>query len=231
MNEDAHLLPSIKNEVLDTYLSFGWYRGGRLIFTTHTLEPYRDGIKFRVFWLRYLVAKVHFSSTIKKLIKLNKRFTVSCRTFSITDELTELHQKYLAGITFETAQSLKDLLQDTDNTVYSSYLLEVRDNGILIAAGVFDRGLETIAGIVNFYDHAYSKFSPGRYLIILKYLFCVQNNIPYYYPGYFSPQYPAFDYKLFLDKSATEVYLPEINAWHPYNQVFSVGENSGTEGA
>ncbi len=221
MNEDVHFLESVKKEVLDTYLSFGWYRTGRLIFTVHTLEPYRDGRLFRVLWLRYLVRQVNMTKQARKIIELNKQFSVVVRPFSITDDVAELHKKYVANLKFETAKNLNDLLQDVENKVYDSYIIEVRDNKQLIAAGIFDKGTEAIAGIINFYDPEYKKYSPGKYVMALKYLYCLDKKIKYYYPGYFSPEYPAFDYKLFLDTNATEVFIPEGNIWFPYNVVFS----------
>ena len=88
----------------------------------------------------------------------------------------------------------------------------------LIAAGILDRGRRAIAGIINFYDPAYKKYGLGKYLVLLKYFYCVQQNIPWYYPGYYSPTYPKFDYKLFLDKNATEVFRREQQDWLPYTE-------------
>ena len=38
----------------------------------------------------------------------------------------------------------------------------------------------------------------------------------WYYPGYIVQGLPKFDYKLFLDKSATEVFLPAEGSWIGY---------------
>ncbi|MEJ7659632.1 MAG: hypothetical protein WKG07_08390 [Hymenobacter sp.] len=44
--------------------------------------------------------------------------------------------------------------------------MEVRAEGHLIAAGIFDQGTRSLAGIVNFYDPDYRKYSLGKYLML-----------------------------------------------------------------
>ena len=56
-----------------------------------------------------------------------------------------------------------------------------------------------------------------KFIMLQKYLYCLRNNITYYYPGYFSTEHPVFDYKLFIDKAATEVYLPGNDIWIGYD--------------
>lgn len=216
MVDDIRSIQSIKNEILDKYLSYGWYRMGHLIFTTHALEPHNNGVLYPVFWLRYLVYNVKMSTKNFQLINKNKKFKISYRQFSLTEELEQLHQAYFNSLRFPTAGNLKDLLNDVENRIYDTYVAEVRDNGKLIAAGIFDLGENSIAGIINFYDPTYKKYSPGKFLMLLKYQFCLENNLMYYYPGYYSPVYPVFDYKLFLDKNATEVLIPFVYKWIPY---------------
>lgn len=213
MIDDILWLTQVKGRDLDDYLALGWYRMGKYIFTTQLLEA-PDKSKFnRVFWLRYIVDKVNFDTKTLQLWNKNKRFTVSCTPFILTPEVEALHALYVSSLKFQTAEDLPYLLVDIKNEIFDSYIIHVRDGGKLISAGIFDKGLETIAGIINFYDPAYKAFSPGKYLMMLKYSFCKKYNIKYYYPGYYSPDYPVFDYKLFLDKAATEVYIPLFGDW------------------
>ena len=39
----------------------------------------------------------------------------------------------------------------------------------------------------------------------------------WYYPGYIIHGYPKFDYKLFADKNAAEIYTPEFDCWICYD--------------
>ncbi len=208
----------IKGRLLDSYLAQGWYRTGCIIFTTHFLAPHNDGRKFRVYWLRYIVNKVKPDSKTQKLYALNQRFTVACHPFRLTGEVDALHKLYAEGVKFDACKDLATILIDTNNDIFDSHIIEVRDNGKLIAAGIFDKGQDTIEGIINFYDPAYKKYSLGKYLILLKYRYCLANNIALYYPGYYMPEHPLFDYKLFIDKQATEVYLPETCTWVPLTE-------------
>jgi arginyl-tRNA--protein-N-Asp/Glu arginylyltransferase len=207
----------VKGALLDEYLAKGWYRMGAYIFTTHTLRP-DDGKVYPVFWLRYNVANVRMGKRSTDIIKACAGFSARFCPFQLTGELEELYARYHASINFTASGTLENVLYDVTRTVYDSYLIEIRDGNKLIAAGVFDRGRHAIAGIVNFFDPVYKKFSLGKLLVLLKYQYCIHNRIPIYYPGYYSPEYAKFDYKLFLDKNATEVYLPLANQWVAYHE-------------
>jgi len=54
--------------------------------------------------------------------------------------------------------------------------------------------------------------------MLIKYKFCRQTGIKWYYPGYFAPGYGKFDYKLTMDPNATEVFAPEKKDWIPYTE-------------
>ena len=218
MFDDIHILPAIKGRILDYYLAFGWYRWGRYIFTVHTLAPHGPDKVYPVFWLRYQVGNVRLSSSARKIIAACSRFSVEVKPFRMTDELTDLHSRYVGSLKFETHTELRALLNDTTNEVYDTFMIEVRDGGRLIGAGIFDLGYEAIAGIINIYDPELKQYSLGKFLILQKYLFCLNNGLPCYYPGYFSTEYPVFDYKLFLDKAATEVYVPATHNWISFHQ-------------
>ncbi len=219
--EDLYYVESVKGDLLDRLLARGYYRMGRFIFTTHTLDPHNDGSLFPVFWLRYLVHMVALPAKHLQLLKKNAHFKITHRSFSITAELEQLYSAYAASLPFKAAPTLQDNLQDVLNEVYDTHIIEVRDGDKLIAAGIFDMGANSIAGIINVYDPQYKQqHSPGKYLMLLKYAYCLEHRIPYYYPGYFSTTYPVFDYKLFLDKKATEVFVAVPGIWVPY-QVFA----------
>ena len=78
------------------------------------------------------------------------------------------------------------LLQEQTNNVYDTAMIEVRDQGKLIAAGIFDKGRQSIAGILNFYHPGYNKYSLGKYLMLLKIDYAIAHSKQWYYPGYTS---------------------------------------------
>ncbi len=216
--EDYHFLESIKNDVLDTYLEHGWYRMGNLVFTTDMLSPREGGLVHPVFWLRYRVYDIVLKGSSKKIYDNARKYEVNYKNFELTDEIIDLHKRYHNSVNFITSDNLQKLLVDVNNAVYDSKLIEIRDNGKLVAAGILDVGKATAAGIINIFDPEYKKISPGKMLMLMKYKYCHEHNIPMYYPGYYSPTYSAFDYKLFIDEDATEVMIPGIYTWVPYKR-------------
>jgi arginine-tRNA-protein transferase len=97
--------------------------------------------------------------------------------------------------------------------IYNTREISLFDDGKLIAVGYFDLGEKSAAGISSFYDPAYKKYSLGKYLIYLKIEYCKKLGLDYFYPGYFVPGYPLFDYKLDIGKSALEYLEFTSSKW------------------
>lgn len=206
---------------LDDFLSQGWYRMHQTVFTTKHIVL--NAAIYNVYWLRYNLAKINLSKKLKKILLHNNQFTISIKPIVVTAELEALYASYRASIKFDHSESVKhwlygdDGVEPTDN-IFDTNIIEVRDGNKLIAVGIFDRGRNCIAGIMNFYDPEYKKFSLGKYLILLKMQYAVQNGMHWYYPGYIVAGFPSFDYKLFVGEENSEVYIPEKNSWYKYSQ-------------
>ena len=207
-------LPSFKGETLDKYLAAGWYRYGAQIFTINSFTE--SETEYDVYWLRYNVEKITISKSSRELIKKNNHFEVAIRPFVLTREMEDLHNVYFNSIDFITSNTIHSLMEDIDSFIYDSYSIEIRDENKLIAVGIFDEGKNSIAGIKNFYDPEYKKFGLGKLLMLIKYQYCLTQKIQWYYPGYIAPGYRKFDYKLFMDKNATEVFLFEKQQWNSF---------------
>ena len=209
-------LPAVKGAMLDRILEKGWYRYGASIFTTNFLE--HNEVRYGVHWIRYAVNASQFSVKQKALMRRNQKFDVRIEPFEYSESLEQLHDIYVDHIDFVTGPSLESIMEEVDTTVFDSYMIRIFDQGKLIAVGIFDLGLNSIAGIKNYFHPDYKKYSLGKYLVLIKKQFCEQREIAWYYPGYIVPGYPKFDYKLFLDKSATEIYLPQTDSWVAYTE-------------
>lgn len=202
---------------LDLFLAKGWYRMGQGIFTTNYVI--QEESFFRVFWLRYNLARMKYGKTAQAIGRRNALFTTVIKRLQIDAELEDLYMDYKSGLTFEPASSVTTwLLDHQSDTIYDTRIVEVRHEGKLVAAGIFDMGETSIAGILNCYDPAYKKYSLGKYLILKKIEFAMDQHMQWYYPGYIVKDYPRFDYKLFADSQAAELYLPEHDAWFAYNR-------------
>ena len=210
------ILPHLPGHFLDYYLSQGYYRMGQNLFTCQFL-PLETGL-YTTHWLRLAVARATYGPKQRHLFRLSERFGVAVRPFRLTPEYEELYARYYQAVDFEGNPSLADLLLDgNSHNVFDTNILEVRDGDRLIAAGVFDSGADSIAGIVNFYDPVYHKYSLGKYLMLRKLEHARHHELAYYYPGYLVHNYPKFDYKLFACPAATEVFNAATYQWRPFS--------------
>lgn len=201
---------------LDDYLSVGWYRMGQSIFTTNYIAP-GERI-YWVFWLRYHLPSILPGRSQRKILAANRHFTVAVKPFTLSRELEELYSFYKMKIDFDAPGTVSDFLFDeTGRNIFDTWIVEVRDKDKLIAAGIFDNGKESIAGIMNFYHPDYSRFSPGKFLMLMKADHAKTNGKQWYYPGYIVQGLPKFDYKLFLEKEIAEIYLPTHGNWTRYD--------------
>ena len=221
MLKDIHFPARVAGRNLDAYLAIGWYRIGQIIFTTDYI-PHPDGW-IRVFWLRFDLDRFKWGRKQLKLLSANLGLEVEIKQLVVTQELNDLYTTYYNHLDFAASPTLENnlfdysVVVDTKHKVFDSHVIEIRDDGKLIAAGIFDKGEKTIAGIVNFFDPAYRKISPGKWLMLLKIQYALKNKMTHYYPGYVACDFPKFDYKLFPDVEAAEIYDPVYKQWMPYS--------------
>jgi leucyl-tRNA---protein transferase len=222
MIKDLHFPEQCTGQLLDKYLRHGWYRLGQIIFTTDFI-PHAESW-YRVFWLRYNLDAISYSKKQLAVLKLNQHFTVRIKPLKITKEIENLYQRYKSHIDFEISPTLKNYLYDGSTfdapkqNVFHTEMIEVRDNNRLIAAGIYDNGEDSIAGIINFYHPDYARFSLGKFLMLSKINHAIATNKTWYYPGYIAYLYTKFDYKLFPSRKASEIYDPETQNWLPYSE-------------
>lgn len=198
-------------EDLDQYLSKGWFRMGQSIFTTNFLH-FNKTI-YSALWLRYRLFDFNLSAKQQKLCKQNSRFRIEINKLNVTEEKEALYAHYKSGITFETSGSLEMLLALNKPNIFNSQEICLYDGDKLIGMGVFDLGQNAAQGIVSFYDPSYKKYSLGKYLILQKVIHAKAAGLTYFYPGYYAPGYPSFDYKLDLAKELTEYYDTIYDVW------------------
>ena len=210
-------LPVIRGDALDYYLGQGYYRMQQELFTCQFV-PF-DGRLYTAHWLRLELARVQWGPEQQRLLRRNARFATTIRPLRLTPEHEELYARYREAITFDAAPTVEAVLLDgATHNVFNTYIIELRDGGQLIAAGIFDRGARSLAGILNFYDPAYRKHSLGKYLLLLKADHARRLQFDYYYPGYLVHDYPKFDYKLFPCATATEFFDSIGGQWQPYSR-------------
>lgn len=217
MLADVHTPLALSGKELDDYLERGWFRAGRTIFTTNFLHF--NGTLYSALWLRLRLNNFELSKSQKKKINAANRFTFKVQPFELTDEKEQLYADYKTGIAFNTASSLYQLLFDyQDITPFNTYEVATYDGDRLIGLGVFDMGKSAAAGIVSFAHPDYKKYSLGAIIIYKKIQFSKTQGLDLFYPGYFAPGYPAFDYKLKLSKNCTDFFDVRTDKWLPFHQ-------------
>ena len=206
-----------KGHILDECLALGYYRMGHAIFTTNYIQTPGSTNVLAVYWLRTKIKNITESRHALKIRKKTSSLKVAYKRATITKEIEDLYSHYYSKLDFETAQTCNLCLHDNvSQNPFDSWMIEIRDNSVLIAVGYFDLGKTAIAGILNFYDPDYSKYSLGKYLMLKKIDYAVLNKLDYYYTGYLCPQNPKFNYKLFPDIASIEYYDSHNQVWLPY---------------
>lgn len=206
-----------KGPMLDALLSNGFYRMQHHVFTTNHTQFDVNSYMMPVFWLRLELAKVQESKSAQKIRKKCAKLQVTIKLAEITDEIRHLYSLYWEFVPFSTSEQCDEYLHDaTLPNPFDSWMIEVRDHGRLVAVGYFDKGLNSIAGILNFFDPEYQSYSLGKFLILCKMDHARAIGCSFYYTGYISTATEKFDYKLFPDINAIEVFLPLEKHWVPY---------------
>lgn len=218
---ELHYPESLTAQELDVYLANGWFRMGQSIFTTNFLR-FKDKV-YSAIWLRIDLLNSEKSKTQQKIEKLNAKFRVEIQIANPTEQHEELFSKYRESMTFDAAPSVKNLLyghqeERASLRIFDTVEINIYDENKLIAAGFLDLGEKSTAGISCFYDPDYRKYSLGKYLMYLKMEFCKQNGFHFFYPGYFAPGYPLFDYKLDLAKPSLQYLDLVADAWIPFEE-------------
>jgi arginine-tRNA-protein transferase len=218
---DSILPQSITPAGLDHALALGWYRMHQGIFTCSHVNL---GNLYRVHWLRYRLHDIQEKASHRRIRKINQPFTFSIEDFkppAIRPDHMELHQCYRAFIDFDGANSITESLLGDDfdgSNIFNTKCISVFDRGKLIAGGYFDIGLQAGTSILHFYDPAYSRFSLGKFLILITLDYLKTQGHTLYYPGYVIQGFSKMNYKLFLGKKAAQYFEPEAMAWKHFKE-------------
>lgn len=209
----------LQPQELDNYLAAGWFRMRQTIFTTHFLHFNQQF--YSAIWLRVSLDNFIPGKKYQSLHKLNKSFRNEIRRTGI-HEITTPHEllylQYRQSISFDVSPSLQELLFGIESfNRFNTHEVNIYDGDTLIAAGFFDMGENSAAGITCIYHPAYKKHSLGKFLIYLKMNYCKQRQIKYFYPGYMVPGYAAFDYKLEIGKASLQYLQLSSQLWVPFS--------------
>lgn len=200
------------------FLEYGWYRMGQTVFTCHFL--FFDDNLYSPIWLRLPLEGYRFRKSLRKIKRrVEERFEVKVRPAFVDEEKELLFQHFKKHFKGKLYGSIKEAMFDGhESNVFNTWEVAVFDNGKLIAFSFFDLGHLAIASIKAVYDNEYSKYSLGIYTMLREIQFGWEKGFDYYYPGYFVPGYPRFDYKLRIGKpEEVQYYDLKTSTWLPYS--------------
>ncbi len=217
----SEIAATYKGIELDAALAKGYFRMGNEIYTTiHVFHEYygKHIIYNPVFWLRLNLSKAHETNSTKRIRRRCARFSVTFKLAEITEEVELLYSQYFATIPFEGYSSCKECIPqlNNDEAVFDTYMIEIRDQDLLIGVGFFDKGSKALMSVLHFYHPEYKRFSIGKYLLLLSIDYAKAQQMSYTYPGYIILSNPKMNYKIFPNKEAIELYLSKDNRWDPY---------------
>jgi arginyl-tRNA--protein-N-Asp/Glu arginylyltransferase len=216
----------VYNKILDNFLEKGYYRMGRNFLTQNSI--WYNNANYNVYWLRYNLVNYTKLKQHKTILKKAPQFIIEQQSLHITPTLNELYVQYANTMTFDTSISLEHYLYSYEPyynikpVVFNSKLLTISDHHKIVAAGIYDKGFNAMAGIINFYDPNYKKYSLGKMLVLAKLHLAIKSGMQYYYPGYIVPGIANFDYKTFVGHSCIEVWDINTQKWVLYNSFFGV---------
>jgi leucyl-tRNA---protein transferase len=221
---------TLSGSFLDQLLALGWYRMHQALFTCSHVEL--DNL-YRVYWLRYSLRELRDRPEHRRIRNRASNFRYAIKSFTeIPSAHKELHTRYRASIDFDGALSIEECLfgdEDSGRNIYTTKCVSIFDGNKLIAGGYFDVGETASASILHFFDPNYSRYSLGKYLILLTVDHLKQNGHIFYYPGYVIEGLAKMNYKLFLGKNEAQYFDPEEGTWKYFQNHILTGQPSNME--
>lgn len=206
----------LQPEIMDSLLAQGYYRMRQTMFTTHFTLTDTDQL-IQVLWARVNLESFEINHRHKALTRRCRRFSTALFDAAIDDEVESLYAAYRENVDFQAPNSVREFLMGSHSVNYfPSRMWQVRDADVLIAIGYFDEGVQSAAGILNFYDPNYRKFSLSKWLYFESVRYAAATGKSYFYPGYVALNFPKFDYKLEVGKERIEIWSADMLQWIPY---------------
>ena len=185
---------------LDAFLERGWRPTGQSIYTSDYLRTDDDELH-GCLQIRMPLAEFAFKKRHRKLLRRNKqRFRAQYAKAGFPDqELLGVNRRYMAAHPDKTREDLEyNVINEAGQQVLNTHVLRIFEGEKLVAFSYFDLGQRVMYAKAGIYDPAYASASLGLYTMLLEVERGLQLGLTHYYPGYYSPTFPAFDYKLRL---------------------------------
>ena len=195
-----HPTRTIAPEQLDEFLARGWRPTGQSIYTSDYLRTDDDELH-GCLQIRLPLQGFRFKKRHHKLLRRNRaRFHVTHELARFPDgELLRVNRLYMRAHPEKTREDLEyNVMNEDGERVLNTQLFRVYDGKRLVAFSYFDVGRRVMYTKAGIYDPEYATHSLGLFTMLLEVELAVERDFTYYYPGYYAPTFPAFNYKLQL---------------------------------
>lgn len=169
-------------------------------------------------WLRYDIRQICLSRSAKRIVAATAGFNITkVSFFDLTDELRYLYKQHRSFRGYPAEPTLDVFFAgQVEHGPFDTNCILLRDGEKLVGAGFYDKGATAAAAILNIWDPAYKRFSPGKRLLIEQICHSQSAGLTYLYPGYVIRESDLFDYKLSLLQSGMEVLDLLSITWDTY---------------
>ncbi|PPK88399.1 arginine-tRNA-protein transferase [Neolewinella xylanilytica] len=185
---------------LDAFLERGWRPTGQSIYTSDYLRTDDDELH-GCLQIRLPLSGFDFKKRHRKLLRRNaRRFRAQHAKAGIPDqELRAVNRRYMAEHPDKTREDLEyNVINEAGQQVLNTHVLRIFEGERLVAFSYYDLGQRVVYAKAGIYDPLYASASLGLYTMLLEVERALELGFTHYYPGYYSPTFPAFDYKLRL---------------------------------
>ncbi|SEQ64330.1 GNAT family N-acetyltransferase [Neolewinella agarilytica] len=183
---------------LDDYLTAGWRPAGQSIYCSDYLRTDDDAL-YGCLQLRLPLRGFVFKKRHRKLMRRNeKKFRVEISPAQLPDAaMWEVNRRYMEKNPEKSRLDIEyHVTGDIGWKVFHTHVVRLYDGERLAGFSFFDAGQTCAYTKAGIYDPDYAADSLGTYTILLEIAWCIAQGKSYYHPGYFSPGFPAFDYKM-----------------------------------
>jgi arginyl-tRNA--protein-N-Asp/Glu arginylyltransferase len=182
----------------------------------------------------------------KVIDKKESKLTMETVTAEVTDEVFELYKKYQVSVNKDkpdtiTQKGFKRFLVDSPlirgvNTVDGSGVESKplgthhqchRLDGKLIAVGVVDLLPVGLSSVYLFYDPDYRELVLGKYTALEEISYCLNNDLEYYFMGYYIHDCDKMKYK--AEYAPSELLCPTTMKFFPFTECKPMLDNSNSE--
>lgn len=195
-----HPTDIIEPDALDSFLEQGWRPTGQSIYTSDYLRTDDDELH-GCLQIRLPLEGFTFKKRHRKLLRRNRRrFRVAWEHAGLPDrELLRVNRRYMKLHAHKSREDLEyNVINELGRKILDTRLCRIYDGERLAAFSYFDVGHRVMYTKAGIYDPDYAGDSLGLFTMLLEVERAVGMGFTHYYPGYYSPSYPAFDYKLQL---------------------------------